>query len=77
MIFFIGFFIIKLIRTIYTYFFWSCPEVCGILVPQSGVELELPELELQSLNHWTVRKVPDILIFKLTAVKSESFSLKN
>ena len=76
MIFFIGFFIIKFIRTMFL-FFWSCPEVCGILIPQSGVELELPELELQSLNHWTARKVPDILIFKLTAVKSESFSLKN
>ena len=32
--------------------------VCGILVPQPGIEPVPPALEMPSLNHWTSRKVP-------------------
>ena len=32
--------------------------VYGILVPQLGIESIPPELEVQSLNHWTAREVP-------------------
>ena len=35
-----------------------CHEVCGILVPRSGIELAPPALEAWSLNHWTTREVP-------------------
>ena len=31
--------------------------VCGILVPQPVIKFMLPELEEQSLNRWTTRKV--------------------
>ena len=30
----------------------------GILVPQPGIELAPPVLEVRSLNHWTTREVP-------------------
>ena len=30
---------------------------CGILVPQSGIELMPPALQVSSLNHWTAREV--------------------
>ena len=30
----------------------------GILVPQPGIEPMPPEVEAQSLNHWTAREVP-------------------
>ena len=30
---------------------------CGISVPQPGIELMPLELEVQNLNHWTVRDV--------------------
>ena len=29
------------------------------LIPQPGIEPLPPALELQSLNHWTAREVPD------------------
>ena len=31
---------------------------CGILVPQPGIEPAPPTLEVQSLNCWTPREVP-------------------
>ena len=39
-------------------FFWLLPEASGILVPWPGIEPMFPPLEMQSLNHWTLRKVP-------------------
>ena len=30
---------------------------CGILVPQPGIELMPPALQVSSLNHWTAREV--------------------
>ena len=40
------------------FIFWLYLTACRILVPQSGIELEPPALEVQSLNHWTIRKIP-------------------
>ena len=34
-----------------------------ILVSKSGVELVLPKVEAQSLNHWTIRKVTELSNF--------------
>ena len=36
-------------------------QACGILVPQPGIELMSPTLEVQSLNHLS-REVPHINI---------------
>ena len=38
------------------FFFFSCAMRCGILVPRPGIELVLPALETQSLNHWSARE---------------------
>ena len=38
---------------------------CGILVPQPGIELMPPAVEVWSLNSWTTREVPE------NAVKSD------
>ena len=35
----------------------------GILVPQPGIKPMPPALEVQSLIHWTARKVPTVLSF--------------
>ena len=34
----------------------------GILVPQPGIEPMPPEVEAQSLNHWTAREIPQSFI---------------
>ena len=34
------------------------------LVPQSGLEPMLFALEVQSLNHWTLREVPQLQLLK-------------
>ena len=36
----------------------SCPEACGLLAPQPGIELIPFALELPGLNHWTAREDP-------------------
>ena len=36
--------------------FWPCPSACGILVPQTGIELMSSALGAYSPNHWTSRK---------------------
>ena len=33
---------------------------CNILVPQPGIELVPPAVELQNTNHWTAREVPNL-----------------
>ena len=38
---------------------------CGILVSRPGIEPLAPAVEVQSLNHWTAREVPAVLL-KLT-----------
>lgn len=36
----------------------------GILVPQPGTESVPPEIEVQSLNHWDAKEVPNFNAFK-------------
>ena len=43
------------------YHFWPCPVTCGVLVPQTGIELASFALESPSLNHWTSREAPVLL----------------
>ena len=38
--------------------FLGCAVACGILFPQSGIELVPPALGVPSLNHWTAWEVP-------------------
>ena len=40
------------------YFRWLHCMECRILVLQSGIEPVPPAVEIQSLNHWSVREVP-------------------
>ena len=40
------------------------PAACVILVPQPGINLACPALEIK-LNHWTARKVPSYCYFTL------------
>ena len=44
------------------FFFWPYPAACGILVPWPGIELMSSALEVQSLNHWTTREVPELCV---------------
>ena len=37
-------------------------EAFGILAPRPGIELTLPALESEVLNHWTTRKPPKAII---------------
>ena len=39
---------------------------CGILVPQSGIEPVLPEVEARCLNNWTEREVPHLTFLCLS-----------
>ena len=36
----------------------GCSAACGILVPQPGIEPEVPALQRWILNHGTIREVP-------------------
>ena len=47
--------------TDFLFFFRLCYAARGILIPPPGIELRPPALEAQSLNHWTTRKVPQML----------------
>ena len=47
----------------FLFLFWPCFMACGILVPQSGIELFPAVVEAQSLNPWTAREVPGNLEF--------------
>ena len=38
-------------------FYFFCFLVCGILVPQPGIQSMSPVVEVQRLNHWTTREV--------------------
>ena len=40
--------------------FWLYQVACGTLVPQPGTEPAPPALAVQSLNHWTTGKVPQL-----------------
>ena len=47
---------------------------CGVLFPRPGVETATLAVEVQSLNHWTARKVPVIFIFN-RCIKSHSMAV--
>ena len=40
------------------FFFFFCHEICGILVPQPGIETVPLAVEAQSPNHWSAREFP-------------------
>ena len=50
------------------------PAACRILVPRLGVQPVSPELEAQSLNHWTTREVP-LISFNFGVILSEKYWL--
>ena len=39
-------------------FFFFGHVACGILVPQSGIELRTLTVKAQRLNHWANREIP-------------------
>ena len=41
----------------FVFFFWLCPAMCKILVPQPGIKLVPSVVEATGLNHWTSREV--------------------
>ena len=41
-------------------FSWQCCTACGLLAPWPGIEPPPLALEVQSLNHWTTREVPQL-----------------
>ena len=43
---------------LFFYFFWPCLAVCGILVPQPGIEPGPTAMKALSPNHWTAREFP-------------------
>ena len=43
---------------------------CGILVPQRGLKPVFPAVEVQSLNHWTSREVPEVCFSLVTIIIS-------
>ena len=46
----------------FTIFFLVAPLACGILVPQRGIKPTPPAVEARSLNHWTTRETPRLLL---------------
>ena len=51
---------------------WRC-EGCGALVPPPGIKPMPPALGAWSLNHWSSREVPILLLFVLLATFTECF----
>ena len=45
----------------------SCPETCGILVPQPGIEFVSPALESKILTHVPQGSLQNILLYKFYA----------
>ena len=56
------FFILKAIFL--CYFIWLCLRAHRIVVPQPKIEPIPPAVEVCSLNHWTTRVVPKLLILE-------------
>ena len=54
-------------------FFCFLPHwaVCGVLVPQPGIERLPVAVKEQSSNHWTTREVPVHVVFNATALWSQ------
>ena len=51
------YFLIYTYTFLHIYFFFFLATLCGILVPQPGIEPVPPAVEAWSLNHWTTREV--------------------
>ena len=45
--------------------FRLCHAACGILFPQLGFQPVLPALAAWSLNHWTAREVPGLVVLNI------------
>ena len=43
-------------------FFWPHCAVCGILVPQPGIEPGPSAVKAQSCDHWTTMEFPTLLL---------------
>ena len=43
------------------FIFWSCHTACGILVPWPGIKRGSMAVKASSLNHWTTKKLPQIV----------------
>ena len=65
------FFFFFLLFDFNVFIYWPCHVACGILVPQPGVEPAPPAVEVQSLNHWTTKEVPDFIVFKCVSYMTE------
>ena len=48
---------------VHSFIFCFCYSACRILVPLPGIKPASPALEVQSLNHWTTREIPDLHSF--------------
>ena len=60
-------FFFKLIVSFLLFYFnflfsWPSHVAGGILVPRLGIELMPLALEAQSLNHWTTRQIPSLVV---------------
>ena len=44
------------------FLFWLRRAAYRILVPQPGIEPVPPAVEARSLNHWTTREVPGMIL---------------
>ena len=51
------------VSILFYFIFWLCCSACGILVPLPGIKPASSALEVQSLNHWTTREIPDLHSF--------------
>ena len=57
------------LRSLLSFFFFSCHGTCGILVPQSGIEPAPPVVEARSLKHW---KSPGVCLWTHYPVNSDA-----
>lgn len=65
-------------HTIYMHLFIYWPYmVCGILVPEPGIQPAPPALEGQGLSHWTTKEVPSRHCFRMWGSHRKSLYLWN
>ena len=53
---------LETVDTVIFFLFCMSHVICGILVPQPGMKLMPTTVEVRSLNHWTAREVPKLLV---------------
>ena len=51
------------VSILFYFIFWLCYSACGILVSLPGIKPASLALEVQSLNHWTTREIPNLHSF--------------